>query len=187
MSGQERRLGLGLVTEGVVIVISILLAFGLDAWWDGVAERASLEASLASVLEEFEANRSALPVVLENHASNISGLRAARGQLSEVGPGETAAIADTLLHLSIRWFTYDAQIGALSALLESGELAKIRDPRLRKALAGWTARIADSTESEFIRNRDFLPPYLEIDGERRVGAGLPSSVNLNRRVVRWAR
>ncbi len=26
--------------EGVVIVGSILLAFGIDAWWDGVQERA---------------------------------------------------------------------------------------------------------------------------------------------------
>ncbi len=29
-----------ILVEGVVIVGSILLAFGIDAWWDGVQERA---------------------------------------------------------------------------------------------------------------------------------------------------
>ena len=28
--------------EGAVIVVSILLAFGIDAWWEGRQERASL-------------------------------------------------------------------------------------------------------------------------------------------------
>ena len=48
--------------EGVVIVGSILMAFGIDAWWDGVQEReeeerilAALEDALASGYREFAA------------------------------------------------------------------------------------------------------------------------------------
>ncbi len=39
--------------EGVVIVVSILLAFGLQAWWDGRQEREEQEAYLTAVSGEL--------------------------------------------------------------------------------------------------------------------------------------
>ena len=46
--------------EGVMIVGSILLALALDAWWDGVQERAELDELLLSLHTEFSANREIL-------------------------------------------------------------------------------------------------------------------------------
>ena len=41
--------------EGVVIVGSILLAFGIDAWWDGSKERADELDYLRALRSEFQA------------------------------------------------------------------------------------------------------------------------------------
>jgi len=40
---------LGVFVEGVVIVGSILLAFGIDAWWDGRQERERTLAAVAAL------------------------------------------------------------------------------------------------------------------------------------------
>ena len=43
--------------EGVVIVLSILLAFGIDAWWDELGDRRSEREALVRLQGEFERNR----------------------------------------------------------------------------------------------------------------------------------
>ena len=40
--------------EGVVIVGSILLAFGIEAWWDGVQERVEERQALEALARDFE-------------------------------------------------------------------------------------------------------------------------------------
>ncbi|MDH3424629.1 MAG: hypothetical protein OEN00_16655 [Gemmatimonadota bacterium] len=37
------------LAEGAVIVLSILLAFGIDAWWEGRQERAEELAALSAL------------------------------------------------------------------------------------------------------------------------------------------
>ena len=54
------------LVEGVVIVGSILMAFGIEAWWDGAQERAEEAQLLASLAEEFRANVDLTP---EGHRS----------------------------------------------------------------------------------------------------------------------
>ena len=49
--GARRTLSGGLV-EFVVIVISILAAFGLDAWWETQAENRRVHAQLEAVVED---------------------------------------------------------------------------------------------------------------------------------------
>ena len=43
--------------EGVVIVGSILLAFGIDAWWEGRQEREREATYLSALVAEVERNR----------------------------------------------------------------------------------------------------------------------------------
>ena len=45
-----------LFAEGAVIVASILLAFAIDAWWDGRQQRAAEREALAGLTVDFEAN-----------------------------------------------------------------------------------------------------------------------------------
>ena len=43
--------------EGVVIVGSILLAFGIDAWWDERQDRAVEQALLTGLVEDLRGDR----------------------------------------------------------------------------------------------------------------------------------
>jgi hypothetical protein len=43
--------------EGLVIVFSILLAFGVDAWWDGVLESRRRDALVSGLIADFTATR----------------------------------------------------------------------------------------------------------------------------------
>ena len=67
MSKTPQRPRLRVLTEGFVIVASILLAFGIDAWWDGRQERAEEQRLLVSLADEFATTRDSLSRALEAH------------------------------------------------------------------------------------------------------------------------
>lgn len=49
---RQRSAG-ALSLEGLVIVLSILAAFAIDAWWDGRQEQEREQIVLEGILEEF--------------------------------------------------------------------------------------------------------------------------------------
>ena len=53
--------------EMVVVVTSILIAFGLDAWWDSMIERCQELVLLSSLLTEFRSNEAPLALRINNH------------------------------------------------------------------------------------------------------------------------
>jgi hypothetical protein len=62
------------LVEGVVILVSILLAFSIDAWWDSRIEQQREREQLVSMLAEFKADLTGLDSVLtsiQGHARNI--------------------------------------------------------------------------------------------------------------------
>ena len=86
-----------------MIVASILLAFCLDAWWDGRQEQAHLDEVLEAVADEFEAEIVVLDsIIVENEAGFeylaqlLEATDPAKGSLSEAairdwGQGESRA------------------------------------------------------------------------------------------------
>ena len=61
-----------ILVEGVAIVVSILLAFGIQAWWEGVQEREEEQDALASILQEFETNSAEREADLGRHQRHLS-------------------------------------------------------------------------------------------------------------------
>ena len=51
---------LRIITEGVAIVASILLAFAIDAWWQRRAELEQANALVVSLYADFEASQAHL-------------------------------------------------------------------------------------------------------------------------------
>ena len=62
--------------EAFVIVSSILLAFGIDAAWDGVQARRAEDELVASVLDEIRQNRVTLESVEETNDAQIASVDA---------------------------------------------------------------------------------------------------------------
>ena len=139
----------GLAIEGLLIVVSILLAFALEAWWAAQQEIATeLE-----LLRQLESEVAANAVELDRLRGRHEGVTNALTELLALsGPSAIPAIPnDSIARLveTATWtWTYDPGTGVLASLLASGQLALIRNDSLRAQLAAWPALVADVQENE---------------------------------------
>ncbi|MGC6488871.1 MAG: hypothetical protein ACON4Z_14585 [Planctomycetota bacterium] len=128
------------LVEGAVIVLSILVAFGLDAGWDYAKQRSAATEHLKALLTDFEETRAGIEATIA-HGERILGhaerLSAAAGADSEPAGGEIDAMLFELVSLP----TFEPVVGAYEELIAAGNLRLIRDPQLRSALAGWGANL----------------------------------------------
>jgi hypothetical protein len=145
--------------EGVVIVGSILLAFGIDAWWDGLQERREEQQILRGLQEEFQGHEGDLAdwvVTQENLVAHttrfMNYLAADDAQLS-------LTALDSAAFYTAYAGTWDPGNSVLNAVISSGRLRLIRDTQLRSALAGWQA-IVDETRDNQLMMREFSTQVL---------------------------
>lgn len=134
-----------ILTEMVVIVGSILLAFALDAWWDERSERARVDELLDAVAIEFEAEVAVLDSILVTNRARVEQITAlvARSDpaLPRISSDSISIVAD--YHRGAQ--VYDPAFGALTALIESGGLQSVESVELQRALAGWSGELDDLT------------------------------------------
>ncbi len=131
--------------EGVVIVGSILLAFGLQAWWEGRQEEAEEAVLLGSLSAEIELNLDSLDIWQDT--IRFAGNRAT-ALLELTGPdAEPMDAVSFSVHLieAASWTTFHPSTGAISAVL--GRLSLIRSEELRKEVAGFGERLRDFQEN----------------------------------------
>ena len=134
--------------EGAVIVASILLAFGIDAWWDGRQEREELRAMLGAVATDMRANIVDLDSAVVLH----SDVRDAAAELFTLVASDPASVDpprfDTLLIGTLDYWTYDPRTGAIDAVLTSGRLGRVSNEALRSTLTSWPETLRDFREDE---------------------------------------
>lgn len=123
--------------EGFVIVVSVLVALALDAWWTDRGNRKREAVITADLIGEFEANRNEL-------ASDILGnqqLLAATGEIISLGAtGLMSLPADSVRRLAgraVSMRTFDPSGAVLRSIVSAGEFSLISDPSLRAKLAAW--------------------------------------------------
>ena len=143
------------VIEGLVIVVSILIAFGLDAYWAAQLQRQEEGVLLRALLHEFEVNDS---VRIVDRGEHLEVIYAAQGLLNAAGDLQAgrnvSADLDSLLDRFLGVRTHSPSTGAIRALIDGGRLDLIRSDSLCLALAGWPDLMADLYEDES-RNWDF--------------------------------
>ena len=144
--------------ESVVIVGSILLAFGIQAWWDGVQEGEEVRQDLVSVSLELMENRERIMFHVDLMDRMASAGKAVV-ELMESDPAVTN-MQDTLAWLGTNpAATLDASFGALEALIASGRLSLVADPDVRLRLAGLRDKIEDAIELQ-PRTAELADSYL---------------------------
>jgi hypothetical protein len=123
------------IAEGVVIVVSILLAFGVDAWWDGFQESRKRGALITGLISDFEATREQLaPATVEGDAivQRISDFMLLRGS-SQVPVLDSIQF---LAHgLALPPPEFAPSLGNYDAALQSGELGLLHNVAFYSALA----------------------------------------------------
>ena len=120
--------------EGVVIVASILMAFGIQAWWDGRQEAAEREELREALRGDFEETLRHISESIETAQGNLAKTEAF---LEAVGSG-AAVLVDSLQVLIAATFRapfWEPQLALYEGAISSGDLALVQSPRLMDALA----------------------------------------------------
>jgi len=132
--------------EGVVIVASILLAFGIEAWWGGQQQAEDRSELLSTMLESVQLNRASL----EDNIQRSEAAQALTRRFLEMEDPELAAVstdtARSLLNSLNQPVTAQASRGPLSRLLDSGRLSLISEPSVIASLDHWLVQITELEE-----------------------------------------
>jgi hypothetical protein len=135
-----------ILAEGSAILVSILLAFGIQAWWEERQERAEEAELLSRLHAEFSTNlarideRTYYGAVLRQGEELFAQIKEARKQGRE---------AILVTGFTLRWFayapTFEADTPILDGLISRGQLEIIEDRNVQSVLATWERELRDYT------------------------------------------
>lgn len=137
-----------LLAEVVVVVIGILLAIAIDAWWQERQMRVDEQEILAGLHSEFSAHHE---ILTRNLAANQRGKQSLEDFLGlrdgNQSPDVKAIVLAVLFDMSSP-FTTDLSSGTLRALLGSGRLEYLTNKELRARIAAWDGVIGEVRDDE---------------------------------------
>jgi len=131
LAAARRRL-----SDGAAIVLSILIAFAIDAGWDIRQQRREELQTAAGLAEELQANAEILRESIATGTARRESLRRA----IQMSPAELAAVPLDSAWLAVvepffRDYWTPIEKGFLTSTVNSGKLDAIRDVEVRAALA----------------------------------------------------
>lgn len=147
MSNQRSVPWLRLTIEAIAIVASILIAFAIDAWWQGQLEADEEQQILVSLKDEFETHRATLVTAEERWTRRETSI-ARLLQAIATGDIPPPSVMDTLLDDWSYPGTWDPGSGARDALIASGRLELIDNLDLRNHLSEWQSIVDEVRDNE---------------------------------------
>lgn len=157
-----------LIAESSAIVVSILFAFSIDAWWTERQENAREARQLQALITEFEGNRSTLDFDLGHLRTITTNLEKITKTLATVSEGSDVEVIDRYFWSIRHGGIVDLSTGTLDAMISSGDLGLLRNEALRSALSAWSAKLDEvRTDQQTLRNftGSELIPYLGTLGD----------------------
>lgn len=149
--------------EGIVIVASILVAFGLDASWANYQDSKVESRVLGELKDEFESAKERiessifeLEAVLEASMELVDSLGKDTATLSQ-------EVAGDLAYRILNFNTLEVPTSVVDSIVASGQVRLISNNELRQALAEWPSFISDVRENHEwhrVETDEFLIPYL---------------------------
>jgi hypothetical protein len=129
------------LTEGAVIVFSILLAFWIDAWWSQREEDQRVDSLLHALEKEWVENldriEEAIPTWEEYVAFTARRINASLNDVDSFTDEELGQIFDDAF---FSWPYYNPSMGAWNAAVIVA-LPEIDDVGLSSAIAGWPSQL----------------------------------------------
>jgi len=177
-----------LFAEATAIVLSILLAFAIDAWWDDRGDRRAEQLLLQRLRADFLEIQSALLLIESEHRETSAGCIA----LMSIEKGNSVPATSeydrmvALVFLTSR--TFNPGTGAVAAFLSGGGARLVDNPQLANRLLAWPGLVEELQEEDgflqqgladrwipFLKSRVEIGPYLAVYPE--INVGLPQSVS----------
>lgn len=141
--------------EGVGVLIGILIAFGIDAWWDARGERQRERTYLKSLRAELAHARRAIQ---DNKAALLQEIRISTTRATLLSAPSAASFSSDSVYNLTRGVSSPIPIftpprAVLDDMIYSGGIVLIRSDSLRRALASYEQALArDLREQEKLDN-----------------------------------
>jgi hypothetical protein len=148
MAEQQRIPWKRVAVEATAIVVSILLAFAIDAWWDDRKEQSADREQLARVSLELRANAALIEQKLGTVATAI---QATSMFLSWMGPEPEPVPPEVFFEQWTTLYsigTFALVRSAADDFLAAGQVGLIRNENIRHAISSWYSD-ADHLESQY--------------------------------------
>lgn len=133
-----------MLAEGLAVLVGVLSAFAIDAWWDARGARMQERSYLSAVRDEMVATREELTA---HQGLMTSRMEAARDMLSLIANRDVAPVTGdtitTLLYELGPFVNFTPRRAALDDLISSGGMQLIRSDTLRRALAAYERALAE--------------------------------------------
>jgi hypothetical protein len=142
-----------LAVEGLAVVASILIAFAIDAWWDGRQEARTRSAELANLRSDFGQARAELAEKRMFHLLIAEAAAELRTELARSPEGVPMAVPDTLVIPILGLPNLDIANASLEELEMSASISRVRDSRLRAAVVAWPRIVRDVFNEEAASTR----------------------------------
>lgn len=139
-----------ILAEGSIIVVSILLAFWIDAWWQERVEQKEFDALVRGLQSDFTASQIHLKEWL---SGNERVLRAASEFLAEIRKtpvNNEMEVRHEWLVAAVATPTFDPTDTSLRTAVSTGQIELITDTQLRDTLAVWRQQLEDTREDELL-------------------------------------
>lgn len=144
-----------LLAEAGLIIVSILLAFAIEAWWDGRQEAAARSDLLLALEEDFSTTEAGLDAALASAEHDV----ARTGGYLRAVVEDLPLSRDSLLALvgGVGGVTFfEPSMAAYSAAAATGELELVRDPVLSAAFTEFDLALRNYDEYVAISNDMFF-------------------------------
>ena len=129
-------------TEGFVIVVSILLAFAIDAWWDSAQDRRDEQAVLGAIRQNLEDTASEVERVLGATGERLTR----RARFLESSPSELAALAPDSAMWFLEGFVAATTLQPVDAAIRREDVVRLSDTAIRFAVSAWLGQVDDVLE-----------------------------------------
>lgn len=137
-----------LLLEGSAVVVSILLAFAIDAAWDDRQQKQMDLAQFESLYGELQSHRQLLAEAVTAHRKTVEvGLELLGLLAEEPNSGDAARITELLDALTDS-YRINVPFGSLETAISSGAIARMKDVELATRLANWPTAIEDLKEEQ---------------------------------------
>lgn len=136
-----------LTAEGIAIVVSILLAFSIDAWWADRVEHRAQSAQLTRLHEEFSEIRRQLNLESRERVTSaaLQFMKMSQGHVAREGPLE---VSDELLSDLVFYGNFDVATPILDGIILSGRLDAFESERVVTAIFAWRLAIKEVIEND---------------------------------------
>jgi len=134
--------------EATVIILSILLAFAIDASWENRNEQRAEDRALRTLGAEFAANAAEFRYSMDWLGRNRAGALQVLEAIRSAPPGTAAAVPDSVIVNTLLVGSANPSTGALDGVLGAQGLDLFSDPSLRARIAAWPGELRDLLEDQ---------------------------------------